>query len=87
MGPARSAAVRPRLRPAVASMALVAVALVAGACGGGGGGESETPPAAPGANVDPNATGVVGGSINKAKAVAEDSADRDAQMEQQGTTP
>ena len=37
-----------------------------------------------GANVDPGADSVVGGSINKAKGVAEDSEERDAQLEKQG---
>jgi hypothetical protein len=55
-----------------------------GACGGGDGGGGDPAPAAPGANVDPNADGVVGGSINKAKGVANDAEERDAQLEQQG---
>jgi hypothetical protein len=60
----------------------LAASLSVGACGGGD--APESPPAAPGANVDPNADGVVGGSINKAKAVADDAESRDAQLEQQG---
>jgi hypothetical protein len=74
----------------LAAAALACAALVGvGACGGGGGGggggasTAETP-AAPGANVDPNATGVVGGSINRAKAVASDAESRDAQLTEQG---
>ncbi len=69
--------------PAVrlAGLALVGALALAG-CGGGGG--EDSPPATPGANVDPGADGVVGGSINKAKGVAEDSEERDAQLEQQG---
>ena len=63
--------------------AVVLVALLGGACGGGGD-DSSPPPAAPGANVDPSAGGVVGGSINKAKDVADDAESRDAQLEQQG---
>jgi len=66
----------------VMGAALSAAALLAPACGSGGG--EEPPPATPGANVDPGADGVVGGSINKAKGVAEDSEERDAQLEQQG---
>ena len=72
---------RRRARFAAVSVALVASALV-GACGGDD--ASESPPAAPGANVDPNADGVVGGSINRAKDVANDAESRDAQLEQQG---
>ncbi len=72
--------------PRIAARRLVVVAVAAAlafaGCGGGDGAES--PPASPGANVDPGADGVVGGSINKAKGVAEDSEERDAQLEQQG---
>ena len=68
---------------AVARASSVALALaVAGACGGGG--EDSPPPAAPGANVDPGAGGVVGGSINRAKDVADDAESRDQELEQQG---
>lgn len=69
--------------PLAAARRLVLVALIgAVAFAGCGGSEAQPPPAAPGANVDPNADGVVGGSINKAKGVAEDSEERDAQLEQ-----
>ena len=81
MRPARTSS--PWFRPLVLSLAL----LGAGACGGGGGdGESEAPPAPPAADVDPNAGGVVGGSINRAKDVADDAESRDAQLEDPGTT-
>lgn len=71
--------------PSAAARRLVVAALVGAlALAGCGGGGAESPPASPGANVDPGADGVVGGSINKAKGVAEDSEERDAQLEQQG---
>jgi hypothetical protein len=55
---------------------LSAAALATPACGGGG---SSAPPSAPGGNVDPAATGGVGGVINKAKntADAQEQHDRD----------
>ena len=62
-----------------------------GACGGGSGGagagssSASTTTPAPGANVDPNSTGYIGGPVNKAKAVANQSEQHDAQVEQQGT--
>ena len=67
---------------------LLTVALSLGACGGGGDAEAPAPPApadpaAPGAGVDPNADGVVGGSINRAKDVADDAESRGAQLDQQ----
>lgn len=63
----------------------LAAALVSGGCGGGGGDDGpESPPAAPGANVDPDADGVIGGSVNRAKDVADDAESRDADLEQQG---
>jgi phage-related minor tail protein len=77
-----------RRQLAVTLVAVCGLAVpVLGACGGGGSsgsGSSSDTPAAPGANVDPNATGYIGGSVNKAKAVAADSEQRDAQLEQQG---
>jgi hypothetical protein len=80
--------VRRRTVAAAVAIGACAVSLL-GACGGGGGGASpstaQTTTPAPGANVDPNATGYVGGSINKAKAVAASSEQHDAQVEQQGT--
>lgn len=65
---------------------VVAAGLTGSACGGGGGDDGGTPPApaAPGADVDPGADGVVGGSINKAKDVADDASSREDQLEQQG---
>ena len=74
-------------RGAAIVVAVASIALL-GACGGGSGsdGGSTPAPASPGANVDPNAHGVVGGPINRAKDVAEDAESRDAQVEQQGST-
>ena len=74
---------------AAMSLGVGAVSLL-GACGGGGGGggaSSTTPTTtpAPGAKIDPNATGYIGGPVNKAKAVANQSEQRDAQLEQQGS--
>ena len=77
---------RRRLVLSAVAVGIGAVSLL-GACGGGGGSSpSSSPdaPASPGANVDPNATGYIGGSVNKAKAVADDAAQRDAQLESQG---
>jgi hypothetical protein len=70
------------------SLGVAASALLGGACGGGdSSGTSSTPTTtpAPGANVDPNATGYIGGSVNRAKTVAANAESRDAQVEQQGT--
>ena len=81
----RSAASR---RAAVVwAVALTVAAVGAAGCGGGNGGSdggTDPAPAAPGANVDPGAGGVVGGSINRAKDVAGDAESRGAQLEQQG---
>src|SRR4051812_14992785 len=78
-----------RRRMVVTAVALGALAVpVLGACGGGGGSSSPstapTTSPAPGAKVDPNATGYVGGSINKAKAVAAQQEQHDGQIQQQG---
>jgi ABC-type uncharacterized transport system auxiliary subunit len=52
-------------------VAAVLGAVVLGACGGGGAKPASTStPAAPGANVDPNANGTFTGPINKAKTTA-----------------
>ena len=80
--------VRRRLVMTAAALSALAAASLLGACGGGdsdSGSSTATTAPAPGANVDPNATGYVGGSINKAKAVANQSDERNAQVEQQGT--
>ncbi|MBV8386404.1 MAG: hypothetical protein JO155_06395 [Acidimicrobiia bacterium] len=52
-----------------AAVALVIVALSLGACGGGGSSSGSTPTtaSAPGAKIDPNSQGVVGGPVNRAK--------------------
>ena len=93
-GRCRGAGGRGTLARRGAVVGAVLVASLVGACGGSGGdggaGDGTTP-AVPGASVDPNATGVVGGSINRAKDVADDAESRDAQIDQQGgggsTTP
>jgi hypothetical protein len=79
---ARRLALRRRRRVGFVLGAALAVSLGLGACGGDD--APESPPAAPGADVDPNADGVIGGSINKAKDVGDDAESRDAQLEQQG---
>jgi hypothetical protein len=84
----RGSVVSVRRRMAVSVVAVCAAVSLLGACGGGGsdGGASTTATtsAAPGANVVPNATGYVGGSINKAKAVATQQEQHDNQLQQQG---
>ena len=66
-------------------LALALAVVGGGACGGGGGDDApEAPPAAPAANVDPKAGGVVGGPINRAKDVAGDAESRDARLEESG---
>jgi hypothetical protein len=87
--PGSGVSVRRRLRVTAVALGACATVSLFGACGGGGDGGSSSTPAttapAPGANVDPNATGYVGGSINKAKAVAASSEQHDADVEQQGS--
>jgi hypothetical protein len=80
--------VRRRLVVTAVAVCGLAVPLL-GACGGGGGGgggasSTATTSAAPGANVDPNATGYIGGSINRAKTVASQQEQHDNQIQQQG---
>ena len=57
------------MRKPAAAAGLVALALTLGACGGGGSSSGSTPTTAPapGAKVDPNSQGVVGGPVNRAK--------------------
>ena len=56
--------------------ALAGAALALPACG-----DSPEPPAEPGGNVDPGATGGVGGVINRTKDVADDVESRDASID------
>ena len=58
------------MRRAAAAAGLAVLALTLGACGGGGSSSSGSTPTttpAPGANIDPNSNGVIGGPVNKAK--------------------
>jgi len=64
---------------------LVVVALTLGACGGGGSSTGSTPTTAPGpgAKIDPNSQGVVGGPVNKAKSAVTSLNQQQQQEEQQ----
>jgi len=57
------------MRKAAAAAGVVALVLTLGACGGGGqsSGSTSTTTPAPGAKIDPNSQGVVGGPVNRAK--------------------
>jgi|GEM_PF-4217829 len=58
------------MRRAAAAAGLAVLALTLGACGGGGSSSSGSTPTtvpAPGANIDPNSNGVIGGPVNRAK--------------------
>jgi len=74
-----------RSAPAAAA-GLFVLALTLGACGGGGQSSGSTPTTspAPGANIDPNSQGIVGGPVNKAKS-AVSSLNQQQQQEQQQT--
>ena len=74
------------MRKPAAAAGLVALALTLGACGGGGSSSGSTPTTtpAPGAKVDPNSQGVVGGPVNRAKS-AVSSLNQHQQHEEQQT--
>ncbi len=70
-------------KASAAAAALVVLAL--GACGGGGqsSGTAPTTMPAPGANVDPNSGGIVGGPVNKAKSAVSQLNQQQSQERQQ----
>jgi len=69
----------------VAAAGLVVLALTLGACGGGGQSSGSTPTTspAPGAKIDPNSQGIVGGPVNKAKSAVSGLNQQTHQEEQQ----
>jgi hypothetical protein len=73
-----------RKAPAAAA-GLFVVALTLGACGGGGSSSGSTPTTspAPGANIDPNSQGVIGGPVNRAKSAVDAQNQQTRQEEQQ----
>jgi hypothetical protein len=73
-----------RNAPAAAA-GLVVLALTLGACGGGGQSSGSTPTTtpAPGAKIDPNSQGVVGGPVNRAKTAVSNLNQQQHQEEQQ----
>jgi len=74
-----------RNAPAAAAGLLV-LALTLGACGGGGQSSGSTTPTttpAPGAKIDPNSQGVVGGPVNRAKTAVSNLNQQQHQEEQQ----
>ncbi len=75
--PGRPSARTRRFGQLLIAGALAAAALALPACGG----DEAARPATPGGNVDPGASGAVGGPVNRAKDVAGRSETRDATIE------
>ena len=74
------------MRKPAAAAGLVVLALTLGACGGGGsssGSSTPTTTPAPGAGIDPNSQGVIGGPANKAKSAVSSLNQQQQQEEQQ----